>query len=155
MAKLLYGERIGKGYPLMVGASALIYDAARQKVLLTQRTDNRRWCLPGGAMEAGESIAEACVREIWEETGLIVEVRKLIGVYTTPHRVTEYADGNRIQFVSFNFEVEIVGGELGLSNETTAYGYFSRAEMAAIDVMEHHLERIEDAFVGQEAAFVR
>ena len=155
MAKLIFSDRIGKLATLKVGSAAVIFDATRQRLLLTQRTDNGRWCLPGGGVEPGESAAEACAREVWEETGLQVEIGKLIGIYTNPHMITEYADGNRFQFMSFCFEAEVSGGEAGLSDETTAYGYFSHAEMEKIDIMEHHRIRIADAFVGQEAAFVR
>lgn len=155
MAKLIFGERIGKLGKLQPGCAGVIFDEARQKVLLTQRTDNGRWCLPGGRMEPGESAAETCVREVWEETGLQVKVNKLIGIYTSPHLITEYADGNRYQFVSFCFEAEVVKGEVGLSDETTAIGYFSPVEMAAIDVMENHRQRIEDAFAGRVEPFVR
>lgn len=155
MAQLLYGDRIGRDCPLKIGCAAIIFDPTRQKILLTRRTDNGRWCLPGGAMEPGETAAEACIREVWEETGLQVEVVKLIGVYSSPHRVTAYADGNRFQFVSFSFEALITGGTLGLSEETTAYGYFALAEMTTMDVMEHHIERMRDALVDQAAAFIR
>lgn len=155
MAKIVYGERIGKQAILKVGCAAVIFDPNRQKVLLTRRTDNGRWCLPGGGMDAGESAAEACAREVWEETGLIVAIDKLIGVYTSPHRITEYIDGNRFQFVSFCFEASVIGGELGLSDETTEVGYFSPGEIETIDLMENHVERIIDAFAGQVATFVR
>ena len=155
MAKLIFGERIGKIAALKVGAAAVIFDSTRQKALLTQRTDNARWCLPGGGVDPGESAAEACQREVWEETGLQVTITKLIGIYTNPHMITEYADGNRFQFMSFCFEADVTGGELGLSDETTAYGYFSLAEIAKLDVMEHHRVRIADAFIGQAAAFIR
>lgn len=155
MAQLLYGERIGKTAQLTPGCSAIIFDKTREKILLTRRTDNGRWCLPGGAMEAGESAAETCAREVYEETGLQVEVERLIGVYTTPHRVTEYADGNRRQLVAFSFEARVIGGTLGLSDETTEVGYFSLAEIETMDVMEHHIERIQDALANQAAAFVR
>jgi 8-oxo-dGTP pyrophosphatase MutT (NUDIX family) len=155
MAKIIYGERIGKQAILKVGCAAVIFDPNRQKVLLTRRTDNGRWCLPGGGMDAGESAAEGCAREVWEETGLIVAIDKLIGVYTSPHRITEYIDGNRFQFVSFCFEASVIGGELGLSNETTEVGYFSPGEIETIDLMENHVERISDAFAGRVATFVR
>lgn len=155
MAKIVYGERIGKQAILKVGCAAVIFDPNREKVLLTRRTDNGRWCLPGGGMDAGESAAEACAREVWEETGLLVAIDKLIGVYTSPHRITEYIDGNRFQFVSFCFEASVIDGELGLSDETTEVGYFSPGEIETIDLMENHVERISDAFAGQVATFVR
>ncbi|HIM37825.1 MAG TPA: NUDIX domain-containing protein, partial [Dehalococcoidia bacterium] len=122
MSELVYGDRVGKDGRLRPGASAIIYGETKDYVLLTRRTDNGRWCLPGGGMDPGESAAEACAREVVEETGLIVRVGKLVGVYTTPNMVIVYADGNRIQPVAFSFEAEEIGGELGLSDETTEYG---------------------------------
>ena len=74
MSTLRFGNRIGKQGVLRPGASALIFDQAREKVLLTRREDNGRWCLPGGGMDSGESAAEACAREVLEETGLQVLV---------------------------------------------------------------------------------
>lgn len=155
MSKLIFGERIGRGALLRVGSAAVIFDETRQKVLLTQRTDNGRWCLPGGMMEPGESAAEGCVREVWEETGLQVVVKRLLGIYTSPHHITVYSDGNRVQYASFCFETEVIGGELGLSNETTAYGYFSRGEIDELDLMEHHIERVADAFANELTPFIR
>ena len=155
MARLLYGERIGLSAKLSPGASAVIFDQTGEKILLTRRTDNGRWCLPGGAMDAGESAAETCIREVYEETGLQVEVVRLIGVYSTPHRIVEYADGNRRQIIALSFEARVIGGALGLSDETTDVGYFSLTEIEAMDVMEHHIERIQDALANQAAAFVR
>ena len=154
MAELIYGTRIGKQARLRVGCSAIIFDAS-DRILLTKRTDNGRWCLPGGGMDSGESASEAIIREVWEETGLQVEVDRLVGIYTTPHRIVRYADDNTFQFVALSFVAQIIGGELGLSDETTAYGYFSLAEMAGMDVMEHHIERIEDALKGAAAATIK
>jgi ADP-ribose pyrophosphatase YjhB (NUDIX family) len=155
MAELLYGERIGRQAKLSVASIAAIFDESHQAILLTRRSDNNRWCLPGGHMEAGESVEETCVREVREETGLRIKVVRLIGVYSNPHRVIRYADGNRYQIVALCFEAEVVGGELAVSDETTEFGYFTREQIAELDVMEHHIERIEDAFAGRAAAFVR
>ena len=155
MSKLIYGQRVGKSATLSPGASAIIFDDTGQKVLLTCRTDNRRWCLPGGGMDPGESASECCVREVLEETGLLVRVTRLIGVYTSPDLIVEYADGNRIQPVAFSFEAEVTGGQLSTSNETTAYGYFSVDEFDTIDLMEHHQERILDAWERREATFIK
>ncbi len=155
MAQLIYGERIGKNAPLRVGCSAIIFDESGERILVTRRTDNGQWCLPGGGMDSGESASEAIIREVWEETGLQVEVERLAGIYTTPHRIARYADGNQFQFVALSFVARATGGTLQLSDETTAYGYFTPAAIKTMDFMEHHWERIEDALTGQAAAFVR
>lgn len=155
MARLVYGERIGAQAKLSVGCSALLFDEARERILLTRRADNGRWCLPGGHMEPGESVTEACAREMWEETGLHVQVGRLVGVYSTPHRILEYADGNRVHLVALHFEVEVTGGTLGLSNETTEFAYFTPAEIEALDLMDHHRERIADTLASQSTTFVR
>jgi hypothetical protein len=67
----------------------------------------------------------------------------------------EYADGNRVHVLALQFEMEIVGGELGLSDETLDAGFFTHDEMRGMDIMEPHLERIEDAFARRDAAFIR
>ena len=155
MAKMIYGERIGRTAELRTGCSAFILDPMGERVLLTRRADNGQWCLPGGAMEAGESLAETCIREVWEETGLSVRIIRLVGVYSTPHRIVTYPDGNQWQIISHNFEAEVIGGNLTLSDETTEFGYFTPEEIADMDVMEHHREIIADALSRQEAAFIR
>jgi ADP-ribose pyrophosphatase YjhB (NUDIX family) len=114
MTKVLYGERLGKNGELRIGCSATIFDASRQKVLLTRRADNGLWCLPGGHMEPGESLAECCAREVLEETGLGIRVTRLTGVYSNPDQLVVYPDGSQAHFVVMNFEAEILGGELGL-----------------------------------------
>jgi 8-oxo-dGTP pyrophosphatase MutT (NUDIX family) len=149
--EVLYGPRLGREGQLRMGCSAVLFDQAREKVLLTQRTDNGRWCLPGGAMEAGESAAEACEREVWEETGLKVRVKRLLGVYSNPDQLVIYPDGNKAFFVVLNFEVELISGELGLSNETTAFGYYSVEEMESMPIHGEHKARVEDALRGGDA----
>jgi 8-oxo-dGTP pyrophosphatase MutT (NUDIX family) len=152
---VIQGERIGKTGVIAVGCTAAIFDPGRHKLLLTQRSDNGRWCLPGGHMEPGESAEEACSREILEETGLEVRVDRLIGVYSSPHFVLAYPDGQREHMVALNFEVQPIGGSLIITEETTAFGYYTPSEIEAMDVLEHHRPRIADAFATQIAAFVR
>lgn len=153
--EVIYGERFGKQGELRVGCSATIFDENREKVLLTRRTDNDRWCLPGGRMEAGESAAEACEREVLEETGLTVCVTRLVGVYSDPNQLVIYPDGNKVQIVVLNFEARIIAGELGLSNETTDFGYFSLAEMESMPMHGRHKDRVADAMSGSREAFIK
>jgi 8-oxo-dGTP pyrophosphatase MutT (NUDIX family) len=155
MTRVLTGERIGREGKLRLGCSAVIFNENRQKILLTRRSDNGQWCLPGGAMEPGESVAEACEREVWEETGLRVRAVRLSGVYSDPHRVVVYPDEHKVHIVALNFEVEITGGELGLSNETSEFGYFSPQEAAKMDIISNHFQRISDALLEQTAAIIK
>lgn len=155
MPQIIYGERTGHGATLRLGCSAVIFDAAREKVLLVRRHDSEMWGLPGGQMQAGESVTEACGREVLEETGLQVEVRKLISVFSNPHRRLEYEDGRAAQAVVLTFEANPTGGVLRLSNETSAFGYFSLDEIRRLPLLDNHLERINDAFANQPAAVVR
>lgn len=155
MAKIITGPRVGQNGIIRVGCSAIIFDQQREKVLLTRREDNNQWCLPGGGMEPGESASEACVREVEEETGLQVTIKRLIGVYTTSHELIVYQDGNKFQLVALCFEAEIVGGELRLSCETTEYGYFSYQEIQKLDLLLNHTQRIKDAYSGEMTTFIR
>lgn len=151
MTEILYGPRLGKEGQLRVGCSAVIFDEKREKVFLTQRTDNGRWCLPGGHMESGESAAEACEREVWEETGLKVRALGLLGVYSNPDQLVIYPDGNKAFFVVLNFEVEVLEGTPALSDETSAFGWFSVEEMNRLPIHANHDMRVQDAFRGGNA----
>jgi 8-oxo-dGTP pyrophosphatase MutT (NUDIX family) len=143
MTQVLYGPRLGKEGKIRLGTSAAIFDG-QGRVLLTKRTDNGQWCLPGGGMDPGESAAEACEREVLEETGLIVRIKRLVGVYSHPDQLVIYPDGGKFQIVALHFETEITGGELGLSDETSDFGYFTRQELDKLDIIGRHEERILD-----------
>jgi 8-oxo-dGTP pyrophosphatase MutT (NUDIX family) len=154
MTQITYGDRIGKHGKIRLGCSAAIFDE-NGRVLLTKRQDNGQWCLPSGGLEPGESAAEACEREALEETGLSVVVKRLVGVYSHPDQLTVYSDGNKFQIVALHFEAEIVGGELGLSDETSDFGYFTMEEVEGLEMLGRHKERILDTLAKQSEAFIR
>ena len=153
--QVLYGPRLGKQGSLRLGCCAVVFDETHRRILLTQRADNGRWCLPGGAVEAGESVAEACEREVFEETGLRSRVKRLIGVYSDPDQLVIYPSGEKVFFVVLSFEVEVLSGTLGLSDETTAAGYFSIAEMEALPIHARHDDRAKDALDDAREAVIR
>lgn len=153
--QVLFGPRLGKQGRLQVGCSAVILDEKRERALLTRRADNGRWCVPGGAMEAGESAAEACEREVWEETGLRVRASRLIGIYSDPDQLVIYPSGDKVHFVIISFQAEILSGELGLSNETTEAGFFTLAEMESMPMHGRHRARVEDALANHPEAMIR
>ena len=154
MTQVLYGPRLGKEGVIRLGCSAAIFDA-QGRILLTRRTDNGQWCLPGGRMESGESAAEACEREVFEETGLSVHVKRLVGVYSHPDQLVIYPDGNKAHIVALHFEAEFISGELGLSNETTDFGYFTMQEMEGLTMLGRHKERILDTLEKYPQALIK
>jgi ADP-ribose pyrophosphatase YjhB (NUDIX family) len=155
MTKVLRGKRIGKTGRIRLGCSAVIFDKSRKKVLLTKRADNGLWCLPGGGVEPGENVEEAIIREVAEETGLTVRMLRLVGVYSDPNWLVVYDERDPVQIVALSFEAEIVSGEPGLSNETSAWGYYSLEEVGQLDMLLNHHIRIQDAFQEQVAAFIK
>jgi ADP-ribose pyrophosphatase YjhB (NUDIX family) len=131
---------------LVPAASAVVADD-QGRIRLQRRSDNALWSIPGGAMEPGESIAQTVVRGVKEETGLDVEPEALVGIYSNPHHVIEYADGEVRQQFSVCFACRIVGGELAVSEESTEVGFFAPAEIEAMPMHEsirlrirHYLE---------------
>ncbi len=145
MTQVFYGPHIGKQGQIRLGCSAAIFDG-QGRILLTRRSDNGQWCLPGGAVEPGETVAEACEREVLEETGLHVKVKRLVGVYSYADQLVIYPDGNKVQVVALHFEVEATSGEAGLSNEVSDFGYFSPEAMEGLEFFGRHKERVLDSY---------
>lgn len=155
MTHVLFGDRISKHTQLRLGCSATLFDESRARVLLTRRKDNGSWCLPGGMIEAGESVSEGCAREFLEETGLKVRVLRLTGVYSDPHQVVVYPDDTHAFIVVLNFDVELIEGELKLTNETTGIDWFPVGEAVGMDLFHGHAQHIRDSVAGLEGAFIR
>jgi 8-oxo-dGTP pyrophosphatase MutT (NUDIX family) len=67
------------------------------EILLIRRTDNDNWSLPGGAMDLGESLSQAGIRETKEETGIDCEITGLVGIYTDPKHVLHYTSNDEVR----------------------------------------------------------
>lgn len=95
------------------------------KILLVHE-NNGTWSLPGGWCDVDQSIASNTVKEVKEETGLIVSAEKLIAVQDwRQHNVTNYAYGVMKAFVLCNYE----SGAFERNIETTETAYFGRDEV--------------------------
>ena len=135
-------------------ALAVIFDR-RGRVLLQQRSDGGQWGLPGGSVEIGESVTDAAIREVREETGLTVSVRRLVGVYSEPAlQVVRYPDGNVWHYVNVCFECVVRGGTLTTCDETLSLRYVSPTRLPRT-LLPNHRIRIRDACSRRAAAFVR
>jgi len=134
------------------GANAIVINEAGQ-VLLIKRSDNGRWCLPGGHVDYGETIAQTAVREAYEETGIHVEVERLSGVYSSPYPAVEGLE-RPSHYVIVALVCRPVGGEITLSTESTDVRYFAPGHFPDT-LWSWHRQRIEDALKDQTAAFIR
>jgi len=144
-------------HEVRLSVSAVVWrDATRRELLLMQRSDNAHWGLPGGYMEPGESIEVATAREVREETGVRVEVGRLVGVYSDPAiQVIEYPDGRRVQAVNLCFEAAPVDvGVATTPDEVLATGYFA-VDALPEPLVPIHRVRIEDAVAGGSATKLR
>ncbi len=136
-----------------LSVSAVVWRSPGDRsILLMQRADNGLWGLPGGYVEPGESVVTAARREVEEETGVRIEVGRLVGVYSDPTiQVIGYADGRRVQAVNLCFEgFPIANGEASTPDETLAVGYFPANALPEPFVPIHSV-RIADAAAGDVA----
>jgi len=100
-------------------------------LLLIRRSDNGNWAMPGGAVELGESLTQAAVRETREESGIECEVTGLAGIYTDPRHVMLYtSDGEVRQEFSVVLTARATGGALSASSETSQARWVPRADVA-------------------------
>lgn len=125
------------------------------RIVLVHRKDNGLWALPGGGMELGESIEDCAVREVKEETGLDVEIVGLVGVYTSPHHVMKYDDGEVRQQFSLCYTTRLLGGELAFDSESTDIAWVEPDAVAALRMhpsmklrIDHYLENRDRPYLG-------
>ena len=126
------------------------------EILLIERTDNGNWSLPGGSMELGESIAEAAVRETLEETGVLVEVTGLVGIYTNPRHLVHYTSDDEVrQEFSVVFSARPLRGEPTPSTESSKVLWVAPADLELHRMhgsmrqrLSHYLERRSAPYIG-------
>jgi 8-oxo-dGTP pyrophosphatase MutT (NUDIX family) len=139
--------------PFIAAGAAVFARDERGRVLLHRRSDTGRWGLPAGSLHLGESLAATAVRETREETGLIVEPFRLVGIYSG-YGIT-YPNGDQLHIFNNLFECRITGGELRADGiESLDARLFSPEELPPT-LDRRFDQRIADALSGQAAAFVR
>ena len=153
-------ESLGEKGSLMVpsyivpAARAVILDD-RGRILLIRRGDNKQWALPAGGMEPGESVTECMAREIWEETGLVVESSVAFAIYSEPRFTAPTRP--EAQLLTVGYRVDEWRGDLQTTtDETDDARWFTVEELRELgDLMGMYLETVEDCLeVGEGGGFV-
>ena len=131
--------------PNLSASSAVIRSG---EILLTKRRDIEVWCLPGGHVDAGETVAQAAVREVWEETGLRTELDRLVGIYSAPG--WHHGGDNVVLFAATHTSGELNPQE----NEVLEIGFFDPKQLPE-PLAWWHKRRILDALDGVGGSVAR
>ena len=126
------------------------------EILLIRRSDNDNWALPGGAVDVGESLAHAAVRETQEESGIDCEITGLSGIYTDPDHVMLYTSNGEIrQEFSIVLTARATGGQPTASSETTEVRWVTPGGLGDYEMdpsmrlrVRHYVEHRERPYVG-------
>ncbi|MGC0333691.1 8-oxo-dGTP pyrophosphatase MutT (NUDIX family) [Streptomyces sp. SAI-170] len=140
---------VGHDLLWLPGVSAVVLDD-EGRVLLGQRSDNGRWCVPSGIPDPGEQPAECAVREVYEETGVRCVVERIVAVRAT--KPVTYPNGDQCQFMDVTVRCRAVGGEARVGDdESLAVGWFEVDAMP--EMTESQRFRIKQALSDEPTWF--
>jgi ADP-ribose pyrophosphatase YjhB (NUDIX family) len=125
----------------------VVNDAA--EILMIRRSDNDNWAVPGGAVDLGESVTQAAVRETREESGIDCEITGLAGIYSDPRHVILYtSNGEARQEFSIVLTGRRVSGTPTPSDESTEVRWVPAADLPAYPMDRSMRIRINDYLRG-------
>src|ERR1700678_974017 len=100
------------------------------EVLMIRRTDNGNWAVPGGAIDLGESVGQAAVRETREESGIECEITGIVGIYSDPRHVILYtSNGEARQEFSIVLTASPLSGQPTPGRESSDVRWVPEAEL--------------------------
>ena len=130
-------ERIGRELVLMPSVAVMIRDEAG-RLLLVRSADYGLWQTVGGAIDPGETPADAAVREAFEESGLEVQLTGVLGVHGGPLFRLGYPNGDVCEYTAISFGARPTGGAIRADgDETTDVRWFTAGQAAALEVAPH------------------
>jgi ADP-ribose pyrophosphatase YjhB (NUDIX family) len=147
---------VGHDELLQIPSVSIALRDGQERVLLVRHSEGGVWLLPGGAIEPTEVPADAAVREMFEETGLLVRLTRLVGVFGGPEFVVNYRNGDRTSYVMAVFEAESTGGaEHPDDAEVLEIRFVTESEAAALPKAAWVPEVLEAIFRRQDARAYR
>ncbi|MFD1541536.1 NUDIX hydrolase [Nonomuraea guangzhouensis] len=139
----------------LVPSVNVIVTNERGEVLMIQRSDNDNWAVPGGAIDLGESLPQAAVRETLEETGIRCEITGLVGTYTDPGHVILYtSNGEARQEFSIVLTGRAISGSPTPSTESREVRWVPRDEVASLSMAASMRMRIEHYLSGTGLPYI-
>ena len=124
--------KVGHDLLVLPSAAVAILDATG-RVLMGLHADKNIWVIPGGLIEPAETPADGAVREAFEETGLIIEITGVLGVYGGKELVIDYPNGDMASYIATIFRGRVIGGEMRADGEEILdLRYFSREEIPTV-----------------------
>lgn len=127
--------------PIILPGSVVIISNDQNEILL-QKKHNGKWGLPGGLMDLGESFEDVAKREVFEETGLVVENLKLINVYSGSKYYLKVANGDELYSATAVYYTEDFSGEIIIDySESIDMKYFT------MDNLPNELSETDKGFI--------
>lgn len=115
------------------------------EILMIRRTDNDNWAVPGGAIDLGESVTQAAVRETREESGVECEITGIVGIYSDPKHVILYTSNGEVrQEFSIVLTARPLSGQLTPSNESSEVRWVPMSEVRGYTMDRSMRIRIND-----------
>ena len=132
-----------------LGSNAII--TCKGRLLLERRVDSDMWGLVGGGVKKQETGLQAIVREVYEELGLRVPPERFrkLRVYGEPGRIAAYRDGSVWRMVIVVYGLDLPEEPvMRISSESKELRFFSKEEIAHIQIAITHSDIVEDWFLG-------
>lgn len=142
---------VGHELLMAAGATAIIRNE-RGQFLIQQRADNGMWNLVGGVSEIAEDPAGTALREGYEETGLFLQIERLLGVYGGQDYVMTYPNQDVVSYTNFAFVCSVKSGRLQIDSESLALEWVNADELPANFDKNHRL-LIQHTLEGKTAYF--
>lgn len=125
-------EKLGNQLLFMPSVVGIIRNE-KNEILFGKKHGEENWGLIAGAIEIGESPAQAIIREVKEETGFMIRPERIIGVYGGEEYRYTHENGHQVEYISIVFDCKVIGGELSQDNEEMKeLQYFSEEQIPPI-----------------------
>jgi ADP-ribose pyrophosphatase YjhB (NUDIX family) len=150
-----YDDPAGPKANSLVPSVNVVVTNDADEILMIRRTDNDNWAVPGGAIDLGESVAQAAVRETREESGIECEITGIVGIYSDPKHVLLYTSNGEVrQEFSIVLTARPLSGQPTPSSESSEVRWVPVSEVRDYTMDRSMRIRINDYLAHNESPVV-